>query len=259
MEHKFISINGHQIFVAQHKIDAQKPTIIFLHDSLGCYTLWRDFPEKLAQLTNCNVFIYDRLGYGQSDEMPTWERPTNYLELEADFLADVIQTCQLKNVILFGHSDGGSISLIAASKYPELIKVCIVEAAHIFVDDITLEGIYEAQKAYKETNLAERLAKYHGNKVETLFKAWTETWTMPSYKDWNIEHFLPNITAPLLFIQGENDEYGTIHQVNTTIEKVSGFSEKAIIAGIGHTPHKENPEETLTIAAQFINKQLSDK
>src|SRR5690606_9058421 len=114
--------------------------------------------------------------------------------------AEIVEQCHLKNVILFGHSDGGSISLIAASKYPHLFSACIIEAAHIFVDHITLQGIDDTLKAYQETNLAERLIKYHGEKVNKIFRAWTETWMDPTYRDWNIEHFLPNIIAPVLFI-----------------------------------------------------------
>lgn len=143
---------------------------------------------------------------------------------------------------------------LTASKYPERIKAVVVEAAHIFVEDVTLKGIYEAMDAYKNTDLAERLAKYHGDKVDTLFKAWTETWTRSDYRDWNIEDFLPAITSPLLFIQGEADEYGTLEQVEKTISQVSGKTEKYIIPGIGHTPHKENKTLIAEIAGKFINQ-----
>lgn len=252
IEQKFITIREKQLFITQNIHTPNSPTIIFLHDSLGCVQLWRDFPEKLAQLTQYNYLIYDRLGYGKSDAMPSHIRPKNYLEIEADILAEIIDQCKIQNVILFGHSDGGSISLIAASKYPHLFKACIIEAAHIFVDSITLKGIEETLKAYQETNLAEKLIKYHGEKVNTIFRAWTETWLDATYRDWNIEHFLPNIISPLLFIQGDKDEFGTLEQVTRTVEQVSGFAQEAIILNIGHTPHKEAPEEVLKTVVNFL-------
>lgn len=248
-----INVNGNNLYVEYQNDFKDHPTIVFLHDSLGCVQLWRDFPQNLAEVTNCNVLVYDRLGYGKSEPMPTYERTTNYLELEADVLNNLLDTLGIDNAILFGHSDGGSIALIAASKYAERIKAVICEAAHIFVEDVTLKGIHEAIEAYKTTNLPERLQKYHGNKVDAIFKAWTETWTRSDYMDWNIEHFLSGITCPLLFIQGEADEYGTLEQVEKTISQVSGRAEKYIIPHVGHTPHKENPKQVLGKSAEFIN------
>ena len=147
--------------------------------------------------------------------------------------------------------------MLTASKFPEKIKAVIVEAAHIFVEDITLKGIYKAKEAYKSTNLSERLVKYHGNKVDTLFKAWTETWTRNDYRNWNIEHFLPNITCPLLFIQGEADEYGTLEQVEKTVSQVSGKAEKYIVPNVGHTPHKEASKLVLDKSTEFITTEIS--
>lgn len=249
---QIINLNGKKLYTEHYKLYENRPTIIFLHDSLGCVQLWRDFPQKLAQVTQFNILIYDRLGYGKSDPMPTFERPTNYLELEADVLNDLLTVLEIDNIILFGHSDGATIALHSASKYPKRIKAVIVEAAHIFVDHLTLAGIAEAVKTYETTNLAERLAKYHGNKVDTLFKAWTKTWTRTDYQDWNIEYILPEITCPLLFIQGEADEYGTLEQVEKTISQVSGKAEKFIIPNTGHTPHKEAPEIVLNNVIPFI-------
>lgn len=198
--------------------------------------------------------MYDRLGYGKSGPMPTHERPVNYMELEADLLNELLTELNINNAILFGHSDGGTIALITAAKYPERIKGIICEAGHIFVEEVTLKGIYEAWDAYKTTNLAERLAKYHGEKVEMLFRAWTETWTREDYRNWNIEYLLKDIQCPLLFIQGDADEYGTLDQVEKTVSQVSGPAEKYIIPGIGHTPHKENPELVLVKVSEFIEK-----
>ncbi|MGG5210200.1 alpha/beta fold hydrolase [Chryseobacterium sp. MIQD13] len=253
MEERIIEVRDQKLYIAYHNAFEGKPVIVFLHDSLGCTQLWRDFPLKLSQITNSNVLVYDRLGYGKSGPMLTHERPVNYMELEADLLNDLLSGLNISNAVLFGHSDGGTIALITAAKYPEKIKGVICEAGHIFVEDITLKGVYEAWEAYKTTNLAERLSKYHGDKVEMLFKAWTETWTREDYRNWNIEYLLKDIHCPLLFIQGDADEYGTLEQVEKTVTQVSGTSEKYIIPGTGHTPHKEVPELVLNKVSEFLN------
>ncbi|RQO42506.1 alpha/beta hydrolase [Chryseobacterium sp. KBW03] len=253
MEGRIIDVKGKKLYIEHHNPFEGRPTIVFLHDSLGSVQLWRDFPAKLSETAQCNILAYDRLGYGKSYPMLTHERPVNYMELEADLLNNLLIEMNIDNAILFGHSDGGTIALITAAKYPERIKAVICEAGHIFVEDVTLKGVYDAWEAYKTTNLAERLQKYHGDKVEMLFRAWTETWTRDDYRTWNIEYLLKDITAPLLFIQGEADEYGTLDQVEKTISQVSGSTEKYIIPGIGHTPHKEVPERVLKKTEEFVN------
>ncbi|MFC5047474.1 alpha/beta fold hydrolase [Aquimarina hainanensis] len=232
------------------------PTIVFLHDSLGCIELWRDFPEKLSSLTKCNVLIYDRQGYGQSKAFSSPRRTNNYLEIEAAILARLLRENSCQNAILFGHSDGGSIALIAAAQYPELISGIITEGAHIFVEDITIKGIKDAEKLYRETNLKSRLQKYHGSKTEAMFWAWASTWTTPEFRNWNIEHFLPKISCPALIIQGADDEYGTIEQVQRIHQQVSGTTRTHIIPNIKHTPHKEAPEIVLQLVTTFIHQYL---
>ncbi|MDP9960821.1 alpha/beta fold hydrolase [Chryseobacterium lathyri] len=254
MEERIIEVRNQKLYITYNNAFEGKPFIIFLHDSLGCTQLWRDLPTKISEITTCNVLVYDRLGYGKSGPMLTYERPVNYMELEADLLNDLLTELNIKNAILFGHSDGGTIALITAAKYPEKIQAVICEAGHIFVEDATLKGVYDAWEAYKTTNLAERLAKYHGDKVEMLFRAWTETWTREYFRSWNIEYLLKDIQCPLLFIQGDADEYGTLEQVEKTVSQVSGLAEKYIIPGIGHTPHKDVPELVLSKVSEFIEK-----
>ncbi|MEN2400153.1 alpha/beta hydrolase [Flavobacterium sp. MC2016-06] len=251
-EGKLLDICGNKLYVEHHNNFENHATLVFLHDSLGCTALWRDFPIRIAELVECNLLIYDRLGYGKSDPILTYERANDYLEDEAAILNELLQTLKIDNAILFGHSDGGSIALIAASKYGTRVEKIICEAGHIFVEDITLKGIYSAIEMYKTTNLAQRLEKYHGKKTEMIFKAWTETWTRSNYRNWNIEHLLQQISCPLLFIQGEKDEYGTLNQVEKTIEKVSGKAEKLIIPNVGHTPHREAVELVLENVIAFI-------
>lgn len=252
MEDRIIDVKGKKLYTEYNNSFKGKPTVVFLHDSLGSVKLWRDLPGKISEATKCNVLVYDRLGYGKSDPMPTHIRSVNYMELEADLLNEILIELNIDDAILFGHSDGGTIALITAAKYQEKVKTVICEAGHIFVEEVTLKGVYDAWEAYKTTNLPERLQKYHGDKVEMLFKAWTETWTRDDYRTWNIEYLLKDILCPLLFIQGEADEYGTLDQVEKTVTQVSGSSEKYIIPGIGHTPHKEAPDLVLDKAVEFI-------
>ncbi|MBB4799988.1 pimeloyl-ACP methyl ester carboxylesterase [Flavobacterium nitrogenifigens] len=246
-----ININGNNLFYEHQNDFENRPTMVFLHDSLGCVELWRDFPKKIAESCQCNILIYDRLGYGKSDAMPTYIRPIHYLELEAVILNDLVEKLSIESPILFGHSDGGSIALIAAAKYPNKINGVICEAAHIFVEDITLNGIRKAVEAYQTTNLAAKLQKYHGDKTQTIFKAWTETWLREDFRKWNIESLLPQIQCPLLFIQGKNDEYGTLNQVERTIKLVHGKSQKHILPDIGHTPHKVAPKSVIDMVKKF--------
>lgn len=241
-----------QIAVNRSEYFPYRPTIVFLHDSLGCIELWRDFPKLLGEKSGCNVLVYDRQGYGKSCPFTDAERENTYIEKEADFLSELLDFWKLDQVILFGHSDGGSIALIAAAKYPEKIKAVITEGAHVFVEEITVNGIKQAVVQYRETNLKAKLEKYHGDKTEALFLAWTDTWTSERFQSWNIEDFLPKIKCPLLVIQGEDDEFGTLEQVEKIVRKTSAKAEKLIIPDTRHTPHKEIPELVLEATTAFI-------
>jgi pimeloyl-ACP methyl ester carboxylesterase len=251
---KDIVIGGTRLKVKHIQVEKDKPTIIFLHDSLGCIELWRDFPEKLGEATKCNVLVYDRQGYGKSSPFTSRDRKSDYMEIEADVLNLLMEQCGIDRAILFGHSDGGTISLIAGAKYPSKIMGIITEGAHIFVEDITLEGIKEAIQTYQTTNLKERLEKYHGNKADALFWAWAATWLNAEYRSWNIDSFLLLIKCPVLVIQGENDEYGSLAQVNGIINAVSGKTTELIIPGIGHTPHRDAQLEVLHQSIEYISK-----
>ncbi|MFM2307800.1 MAG: hypothetical protein RLZZ367_2469 [Bacteroidota bacterium] len=231
-----------------------RPTIVFLHDSLGCITLWRDFPEKLGALTNCNVLVYDRQGYGKSCPFAYTERDALYMEHEADILMDLLQLWGIQQPILFGHSDGGSIALIAAGKYPGKIAAVITEGAHVFVEDITVAGIKQAAEQYRTTNLKQKLEKYHGTNTEAMFWAWAATWVTPAFANWNIEHFLPAVQCPVLVMQGTDDEYGTLAQVESITTKTKGSSSAFILPHVKHTPHKEAPDAVLQRAAAFIKQ-----
>lgn len=247
-----ITIAGSEIAFSQLYRFDDRPTLVFLHDSLGCISLWRDFPEQLGASSQCNVLVYDRHGYGVSGELIKPKRDNDYLEDEATILIELFETLNIKKPILFGHSDGGSIALIAAAKYPEKIAAVITEGAHIFVEAETVKGIREAMKQYQTTDLKHKLEKHHGDKTDALFNAWTKTWTSDAFQSWNIENFLPQIACPVLVIQGENDEFGTLAQVNGIVGQVSGKAVKEIPPGTQHSPHKEKPESILKLSTHFI-------
>lgn len=254
-----VNISGATLRVRQTKLPADhgpaRATIVFLHDSLGCITLWRRFPESLGAATRCDVLIYDRRGYGLSSVVDE-DRTIDYLEQEARILLELLRACEVQKAVLFGHSDGGSIALIAAASHPSLIKAVISEGAHVFVEEITLEGIRVARESYRTTDLKQRLEKYHGDKTDKMFSLWADTWLNPEFRQFNMEHFLPQIKCPVLVLQGAEDEFGTVAQVDSIAGNVSGPAQKLLIPGVAHTPHRDAVGEVLKVSTDFINKAL---
>ena len=226
--------------------------IIFLHEGLGCIEMWRDYPEQLCNKLNCRGLIYDRAGYGQS-EGSLLNRQADYLHLGAAELFELINDLKLENkeIILYGHSDGGSIALIYASKYPNQVKSVITEAAHVFVEDVTLAGIAPAKEAFLQGKL-DGLKKYHGNHYVEVFNAWVDIWNDPDFRDWNIEAELKQITCLQLVIQGVNDEYGTLKQVESIANHTKGQSTRFTPDNCGHAPFKELTTEVLKEVEAFV-------
>ncbi|WP_413532545.1 alpha/beta fold hydrolase [Empedobacter brevis] len=254
---KSLEISNANIHYYHHEINPERPTLIFLHDSLGCTQLWRDFPKEVAEKTDCNLFIYDRKGYGKSSPFTIDRRELTYMHDEADFLNDLVRHFNFKEIILFGHSDGGTIALLYASKYHQNLTGIIVVGSHIIVEEATLNGIKDAVVAYRDTNLKERLTKYHGDNTEKVFEMWTKTWLRPDFIDFDIRKELKNIECPTLVIQGIDDEFGTIEQVNGIINNVKGTKESYLVPDAKHTPYKENRIPTLDKTVAFINNLLA--
>ena len=228
-------------------------TIVLLHDSLGCTVLWRDWLDLLAQELNAIVVSYDRRGYGKSDNY-TIPRPINYLEQEAEILDELIQKLELKNVHLFGFSDGASVATIYAGMFPNKIHSLTIEGVHVLLEETTLEGVRQAKKTLETTQIAKVLEKYHGDKVMDLYLAWTETWLSEKHQSWNIEHFIPKIEVPILVIQGEFDEFGSAAQMDAF--DVAPQVEKYWVIGAGHTAHKEKKDEVFERITSFIKQHL---
>lgn len=248
--------DGAQLRVHHVRMSGAHATIVFLHDSLGCIKLWRDFPEILASALSCNVLVYDRQGYGESSPFSR-PRAKTYLEEEVDVLFDVLEKSGVQEPVLFGHSDGGSVALIAAAMRPDAVAAVITEGAHVFVEDITVAGIRNVAGQYATSNLKPRLEKYHGDKTDAVFRTWAETWQANEFRDWNIEKYLPSILCPVMAIQGESDEFGSVKQVDAIVEQVKGPSVKCMIPNIGHTPHKEDLAATLKASIEFLSPVLA--
>lgn len=246
-------VNGIALHVRHIKINSTRPTIVYLHDSLGSIKLWRDFPDKLCKLTGCSGLVYDRQGYGESAPFSGVSRDLDYLEKEADVLIALLKELGIEQNVLFGHSDGGSIALLAAAKKPSLITAVISEGAHVFVEDITLEGIRQGKEQYATTNLRDKLIRYHGDKTDGVFSAWADTWLQPKFKEFNMEHFLPSIKCPVMAMQGALDEYGSEAQVDSIVGKVDGVSQKFMVPDVGHTPHRDAQELVLNYVISFLS------
>ena len=250
-----IAVNKDQrIYFERLDGQPEAPCLVFLHEGLGCTAMWKDFPARLCRLTGCAGLVYDRLGYGRSAASVA-RRTVHYLHAYAlDELPRVIEAV-IPNTpfVLVGHSDGGSIALLYGAERPKHLKGIITEAAHVFVESVTLDGIRATLAAYEQGRLS-ALAKYHGDKTDGVFRAWCGTWLSDWFIDWNMEYALPAITAPLLVIQGRDDQYATDRQVHAIVSKTGGAAKSAFIDRCGHIPHLEQPEAALSVMAAFIQK-----
>jgi pimeloyl-ACP methyl ester carboxylesterase len=231
--------------------------LVFLHEGLGSVGQWKDFPLSLCKRAKLPALVFDRWGYGGSEPCDK-SGDVEYLHAEALIsLPQVLADFGIEKAVLVGHSDGGSIALMFAATHPEKVCCLITEAAHVFVEDITLAGIREAVAVYKNSDLRERLAKYHGDKTDLVFKRWSETWLDPVFREWNIESFLPGVNCPVLAIQGEEDPYGTPAQVEAIVRQVSGPVSGLIVPACGHIPHFQAREVVLDAMTDFICKSLT--
>ena len=230
----------------------QGPVLVFLHDSLGSVRLWRDFPERLRAATGLGVLAYDRRGHGASDPFGPDARTRTYLHEQAAVVDRLLTAAGVEDAVLFGHSDGGSIALLAAALHPERIRAVVTEAAHVFVEERTLAGVREAQRAVEGGDLLPRLARHHGDKASALAAAWIGTWLAPGFRDWNVEAELRRIRCPVLVLQGSEDEYGTDAQVHAISRGVAGPSRAAILPGLRHTPHREDPDAVVRLVVEFL-------
>jgi pimeloyl-ACP methyl ester carboxylesterase len=219
--------------------------------------MWRDFPDRLASATGCGALVYSRRGYGASEPAPgPW--PVRFMHDEAlRVLPAVVEHFQVQDAILFGHSDGASIALIYAGTQGTQVRALVLEAPHVFVELICTQSIRKIAAAYETTRLRERLARHHGENTDSMFRAWTEVWLRPEFGEFNIEQYLPAIAVPVLVIQGQDDQYGTLKQVEAVAGQVSGPANSLVLAQCGHSPHTDQTETVLDAASRFIRQQRS--
>jgi pimeloyl-ACP methyl ester carboxylesterase len=230
---------------------AAAPTLILLHEGLGSLALWRDFPVRLAEATGAAVLTYSRLGYGQFVPF-TQKRRVDYMHVEAlEILPALREALALPAPILVGHSDGASIALIHAGADRWPVHGLILEAPHVFVEDVTVASITGAREVYATTDLRTRLARYHDD-VDGAFRGWNDIWLDPEFRAWNIEDYLPAIACSVLAIQGADDEYGTIAQLDAIAAQVAGPVETLLLPDCKHSPHRDQPEATLAAMKRFV-------
>lgn len=234
---------------------APRPTLVLLHEALGCIAMWKAVPQQLMALTGADVFVYERRGYGGSSPI-TLPRPDDYLEQEGrDWLPGILESAGITGpVILVGHSDGGSIALVGAAVLGAQVRGLVTMAAHIYIDHLTLAGIRETVARYRapDSDLPARLARYHGERTDLLFRAWHETWARPAYTAFNLSPWLSDIRCPALIMQGEDDQYGVPEQVSDICSGIGPGAQPLLIPRCGHIPHLETPAATLPAIADFV-------
>lgn len=253
IDDKYVQFDDFQIFTRQIVLDenSEKPMFIFLHDSWGCVEMWGDFPEKLAKISGLNALVYDRRGYGKSSPFSSTPRTKFYLHQEADFLVKLMDKLQIYKAVLYGHSDGATISIIAGANYPARFDGLILESAHTFIEEKGKEAVRESREKAKHNSLLRSLAKFHGDKTEELFKRWHEAWLSGLLADWTIVPLLKNITCPVLAFRGENDPFDSVEQLNILKKEISSDITVALIRNAWHTPRRENEEEVLKLLLRF--------
>ena len=256
IEESYLNIEDYKLFFRflKNEKNPAEPVLIFLHDSWGCTEMWEYFPEKMADLFRLNALVYDRRGYGKSSHFSDEIRTRRYLHEASNELIKVMNAMKIEKAILYGHSDGGTIALIAAAVNPERIQAVMVEGAHSFVEEKGKAAVRESRDKARTNSLLQSLEKFHGDKTEELFRRWHEAWLGDFFADWTIIPMLKDITCPVLAFRGENDPYDTIGQLDVLNEEISSPVTARVIPDAAHTPRKENEAETLKHIMLFHNQ-----
>lgn len=253
-EDQWIDTRHGQLFARSWTPEAGGPglaPIVLFHDSLGCVTLWREFPERLAQATGRRVLAYDRLGFGLSPAHPGgWG--LDFVQQEAlQYFPPVKAALGLERFVAFGHSIGGAMAASCAAHHPQACEAVITLAAQGFVEQRTTDGISQARDLYRQPEQLERLAKYHGAKARWVLNAWTETWLDPAFARWTLASTAPQLNCPLLVMHGSEDEYGSLRHPER-ITEASADARMLVLEGCHHLPHREAPEQVLSATARFL-------
>lgn len=256
-EHVGIRALGRELSIEYQWIaaaDSAAPLLVFLHEGLGSVSMWKDFPAQACAALGCRGLVFSRYGYGSSTPRPDAERwPVSYMHAQAEEVLPALFAAlglQDERPILFGHSDGGSIALLYAAMYPDAPRAIVVAAPHIFVEDISVASIEQARQAYISTDLPAKLGRYH-QAPDSAFWGWNHIWLDPAFRAWNIEQYLDKIRCPVLAVQGENDEYGTLEQIRG-IQRLAPQTRLCILPDCRHSPHKDQPEKLIAAMQEFV-------
>lgn len=227
---------------------------MLFHDSLGCVTLWRDFPERLAAATGHDIVAYDRLGFGQSDPHPG-RLDNRFVHDEANgTFRDLREQLEIGDFIAFGHSVGGGMSIACAAAYPTACRALITESAQTFVEDRTRQGILDAKTSFAQPGQIDRLKKYHDDKATWVLSAWIDTWLAPDFADWNLDDVLRGIRCPALVIHGDSDEYGSVRHPQRITELVPRRASVEILQ-CGHVPHREQGNIVINLVKKWLHQE----
>ncbi|HEX9604138.1 MAG TPA: alpha/beta hydrolase [Myxococcales bacterium] len=244
----FLHIGPHLLESAWEGEPARR-AIVLLHEGLGSLDLWRDFPSKLSEASGLPVFAYSRPNYGRSSASAPLPRPVRYMHDEALLLAEVLRAAGISEPVLFGHSDGASIALLHAAAQP--VRGLVLQAPHVFAEELSLASIAKAREAYERGDLRARLSRWHEH-VDAAFWGWNGPWLHPGFRGWNLTGCLPSIRAPALLVQGAADEYGTLAQIEAIQRGLPSPTETLILPGARHSPHKDREPEVLDATVRFV-------
>lgn len=252
-----VKVQGRNLEVLRIPGNSNLPELVFLHEGLGSASHWKDFPAMVAASIGCAITVYSRYGSGDSD-MLTEARPVRYMHDEAlATLPELLSTLQIENPILIGHSDGASIAIIYAGVHNRL-QGAVLLAPHVFVEDLSIRSIAEAKVSFESTNLPTLLGRYHRDPART-FWGWNNIWLHPDFRSWNIEEYLPRIKCPMLVIQGLDDQYGTLAQVEAIREQSGGPVEVLKLESCRHPPQRDQPKATLEAITKFVKEIVPNK
>jgi pimeloyl-ACP methyl ester carboxylesterase len=231
--------------------DGARPPLVFLHEGLGSAALWRDFPDKVARRTGARALVYSRAGYGRSSGL-TAKRTPRYLHEEAlDVLPRLLAALGIVRPILIGHSDGASIALIHAAHHPDAVAGLVLMAPHVFVEPISLAGIAATAELYETGGLRERLAKHHDH-VDDAFHGWADTWLSPTFTSWSLAREVETLEAPTLLIQGEDDPYGTLTQLDAFEAARKAKITRLVLRDCGHSPQRDQEAKVIEALTDFL-------
>jgi pimeloyl-ACP methyl ester carboxylesterase len=229
---------------------AERPPTVLLHEGLGSAGLWRDFPDKLARRTGARTLIYSRVGYGRSSGL-AGKRDPRFMHDEAlDVLPRMLALTGIDRPLLVGHSDGASIALIYAAAHPDKVSGVVLMAPHVFVEPETLAAIARIAETYETTDLRQRLAHHHDN-VDDAFRGWADIWLSPIFTSWSLGAEVEKLAVPTLLIQGEDDSYGTLAQLDAFEAARRAQVTRLVLADCGHSPHRDQEAGTLDAIAAF--------